>query len=423
MWQFIPGVSKPQEKTKQSEAVKRKYYQEYDKSKRARNFNESWTQNRPWLKDTEEGLVCTYCTEFAEIRTLEFITGCKSYKSDSIKKHEDSKQHDRSLAKFKAQQLPKSQSAASKIVRKLNSSIIHKLTKMFRNCHALVMNNRPFSDFLWMCDLDEAKGLELLSTYRTTKYCQNFVKAIADVEFFQVKEQVKQAKFLCVIGDGSTDSGVKEQEMWFGRSSNAGVIRVNFIGVHSPERANAENIVSGLKEIVGKNLELEWPYFSGKLAALACDGASVMVGARAGVGTLLNRDSPTMITIHCMAHRLELCLKDSVKKLNLYEKCISVLAMGIYYFYHNSALNRSMLVRSFKALNEDSKRKLLMPTRVGGTRWIGHTFRALTNLTRSYQFIVTHLGQVLFRKGGYLEPILLLHHRKTCHRYTLGSCF
>lgn len=77
-----------------------------------------------------------------------------------------------------------------------------------------------------------------------------------------------------------------------------------------------------------------------------------MVRCRAGVGALLRNDQPSMLTLHCMAHRLELALKDSTKKIKLYDKSVTVLCMGLYYFYHNSALNRAMLVRSFDALKK-----------------------------------------------------------------------
>lgn len=94
-----------------------------------------------------------------------------------------------------------------------------------------------------------------------------------------------------------------------------------------------------------------------------------------------------------MAHRLELSLKDASKKVNLYDKAICTLALGLYYFYHNSALNRAMLHRSMDAAVKSGKDKLLMLTRPGGTRWVGHAaLLAVTNLITSYKFIVAHLG-------------------------------
>ena len=140
---------------------------------------------------------------------------------------------------------------------------------------------------------------------------------------------------------------------------------------------------------------MEWPDFYMKLAALACDGASMMTGCKAGVGALLRTKQPSLLTVHCMAHRLELALKDVSKKVKLYDKTVNTLAMGIYRFYYNSSLNRGMLRRAHTVLRTESDGDLLMPTRVGGTKWIGHTFRALTNLTASYKYICVHLGQVI----------------------------
>ena len=295
----------------------------------------------------------------------------------------------------KAKSGAKAESSAGKIIIQLNQHIIVKLDKMFRNCHALVIKNRPISDFSWLCDLDDMKGLDLGLTYRNTNAAKLFIKSIAELEFSKVSEATQDSKFVCFIGDGSTDSSIKEQEMWYVRSCVKGNISINFIGVHAAERADASSIVEGLKETVETNLKIDWVDISHKMVALACDGASVMLGAKAGVGALLTKEQPSLIAIHCMAHRLELALKDASKKLKLYDKSINVLSMGLYYFYHNSALNRSMLVRSYQAMVGKEKGEPLLPTRVGGTRWIGHTYRALTNLTTSYPYIVQHLGQVI----------------------------
>ncbi|VDI55336.1 Hypothetical predicted protein [Mytilus galloprovincialis] len=265
---------------------------------------------------------------------------------------------------------------------------------MFRNCHAIVMKNRPVSDYMWLCQLDDMKGLNLGQTYRNQETAKVFINAIAEVEFQKVAALFNANKFLCVIGDGSTDSSVTEQDMWYVRTCNSGKIETKFIGVASMVRANAEGITNGLKYLVSQNLKLQWNDFAKKLVAVSCDGASVMVGSRSGVATLLCKDQPALITLHCMAHRLELTLKDAAKKQQLFNKAISVLAMGLYYFYRNSYLNRSMLKTTYAALQQKEDQKLLIPCRAGGTRWIGHQLRAVTNLLRSYKFICNHLEQL-----------------------------
>jgi len=102
--------------------------------------------------------------------------------------------------------------------------------------------------------------------------------------------------------------------------------------------------------------------------------------------------------VHCHAHRLELAFKDALKKQPLHDKVASLL-LGLYYFYRKSSLNRSMLKRSFHAINL----RPIMPTRVGGTRWVPHTLRALENLWRGYPAVVMHLEQVIML-AVYLHP-------------------
>ena len=86
-------------------------------------------------------------------------------------------------------------------------------------------------------------------------------------------------------------------------------------------------------------------------------------------------------------------------------KNVYVLATSLYFFYHNSGLNRAMLMCSHKAMETEGQGHLLLPTRVGDTRWIGHTMRALVNLTGSYKYIVQHFGQVNIHLNPFINTI------------------
>lgn len=391
MWRFIDGVSQP----KKTKLERKDYHDNYDKTKRQRKFLTAWTINREWLADSEKGMICTYCKQIPTCTTGSrlFVTGCTSYKLDSVTKHENSLQHKYAVQVNEGKSKPVDESEAGKIISTLNKENFEKLEKMFRNCHALIKNNRPLSDFTWMCDLDGMKGFDLGRTYRNINSAKVFIQSIADVEFQKIANQIKDTKFLSVIGDGSTDSAVKEQEMWFIRGCRAGIVTVDFIGVHSANKATAENIVHGLQETVVSNLKMDWSQISNKLVGLSCDGASVMTGCKSGVRAILEKDCPSIVTIHCMAHRLELSLKDVTKKVKTYER-VNILLAGLYYFYHNSALNRAVLQKTYEATKSQDE-KLLIPTRVGGTRWIGHQVTAILHVITSYKFIITHMEQLL----------------------------
>ena len=64
--------------------------------------------------------------------------------------------------------------------------------------------------------------------------------------------------------------------------------------------------------------------------------------------------------------------------------------MGLYYFYHNSPLNRANLKASFNSLQMPA----ILPTRVGGTRWVSHVLKALDHFLRGYSAIIQHLEQI-----------------------------
>ena len=114
-----------------------------------------------------------------------------------------------------------------------------------------------------------------------------------------------------------------------------------------------------------------------------------MVGAKQGFYGLLSKEIPFVITVHCMAHRLELSLKDCLKK-GISEKVVSGLLLSLFYFYHKSPRNRSLLKLSFKSL----ALKPRIPTRVGGTRWVSHLYNALEVWKASYPAICQQLEQL-----------------------------
>jgi len=70
-----------------------------------------------------------------------------------------------------------------------------------------------------------------------------------------------------------------------------------------------------------------------KLIGLGCDGANVNVGDH-GLKGLLQASRPWLVTVWCLAHRLELSLKDAFKKTLFSE--IDEFLMRICYVYSKS---------------------------------------------------------------------------------------
>ena len=253
---------------------------------------------------------------------------------------------------------------------------------MFRTVHAINIQGRPARDYLWMNELDKTKGILNVKTKYSTNIhkCHEFASAIANVQREDIKKDIGECKFLSVIVDGSMDSSITDNEMVFIQTCQSGKISTNFLSCCQVQRGTASQIVDAIERAV--KTVMDWKEFQKKLVALGSDGASVMLGRNNGVIAKLQEMQPAVIAVHCSGHRLELAYKDSIKKVQTAEKVITMLT-GLFYFYRNSPLNRRNLKNAFNCLHL----KVLIPTRAGGTRWIGHTLKALTNFLSGYPAI------------------------------------
>ena len=55
------------------------------------------------------------------------------------------------------------------------------MDKLFRTAHAIAKKERPFTDYVWKCDLDEIKGIDIGKTYCNHTQTRCFVGHIATV--------------------------------------------------------------------------------------------------------------------------------------------------------------------------------------------------------------------------------------------------
>ena len=199
-----------------------------------------------------------------------------------------------------------------------------------------------------------------------------------------------------VICDGCTDSSIEEQEIVYIRTCVRGDIDTSFLAVNAPQRADADGILSIVTQALDST-ETNWKY---KLVGFGSDGANVMMGKNNGVVAKLKTMQPSLQGVHCSSHRLELAFKECAKKVATFQR-MNTLLTGLYLFYHNSPLNRNNLKTSFEA----SQLSPLMPTKVGGTRWLPHLETAFNNLWGGYRAIISHLENLQEQRGASADAV------------------
>jgi len=75
----------------------------------------------------------------------------------------------------------------------------------------------PFSMFPHLCSLQTKNGLTLGQSYRNDHGCKEFCKHISQVMKDEQAAIIKNARFLSVLADGSTDLSVIEEEIVYVR--------------------------------------------------------------------------------------------------------------------------------------------------------------------------------------------------------------
>ena len=180
--------------------------------------------------------------------------------------------------------------------------------------------------------------------YRTAYACTQFASAIAGVSQENISKYVASCNFMSVIVDGSSDSSITENEMVYIHTCCKGEVKTTFIKCCQVQRGTALGVINAIKK--SAETVMEFNTFLAKLVAMGSDGASVMLGKKSGVLALLKEQQPSLIGVHCSAHRLELSYKDAMRKVPLAEKVLTLLT-GLYYMYRNSPLNRTNLKNAF----------------------------------------------------------------------------
>ena len=99
--------------------------------------------------------------------------------------------HERSKTHISAVEIKAAKSRTSEEIRQteagkasmwLQKSAVDKLVYLFRNNHAVVKNDRPLSDYNWLCLLDQAKCINIGTTYLNRKAALMFTTNIAESE-------------------------------------------------------------------------------------------------------------------------------------------------------------------------------------------------------------------------------------------------
>ncbi|GBL81469.1 E3 SUMO-protein ligase KIAA1586 [Araneus ventricosus] len=117
--------------------------------------------------------------------------------------------------------------------------------------------------------------------------------------------------------------------------------------------------------------------------------ASVMLGTQSGVAQKLTEKYPNIILWHCMKHRIELAVSDSVDDLGAVNH-FQFVKDKLYTLYSKSPKNQRKLAECSRELDL----QLNKIGRILGTRWIARSFKSITAVWYGYQVLHFHFNKV-----------------------------
>ena len=358
-------------------------------------------------------LICSVCQQFRQ--KLEssrnyrpaFIKGTANVKLCTVKEHAATAMHERAMLLLKKQSSAPPTSYAP-IAKALAQSVMDKATteqlkRKFDIAYLIAKENLAFTKFPALCNLEKRHGVDLGSNnyYVNDHACATFIEFIAREQQEKLLHELSKAHFFSLQVDSSSDAANIEEELYlvlyldFTTQNGKVCVESKYFCTRQLRSGTGEGLFSSFAKAVDYVGVKDWKM---KLRGLGCDGTNANMGAR-GLRGLLQQVVPWVVVSWCLAHRLELSLKDSLK--STFFPVIDELLLQVYYLYEKSpkkCQELSEVVSELSACLEPTdmpREGGNKPLRACGTRFVTHKVAAMGRLIDRYGAYLGHLNSLL----------------------------
>lgn len=360
-----------------------------------------FSTNYKWLISRNQKLGCSVCSQVcARVdmqqgqRVSQQWSGClissfgrdKAAQQNSlrkkIKEHRDSIYHKKAVEiKEKA-----TQNTMQKHIEDMRKADYASTCNVFRTAYKIGKHGRPFTDMPIDVQLQVLNGVKMGRVLHSNNSCANILDHIAaEMKKKVVNDIVMNERKLCVLIDESTTISGKSVLVVCLRSAisseNPDTIFFELIELQG---TTAKDITEALLGCLHNN-GFDPHYLQEHLLAFACDGASVMLGRKAGVAAQFCSKFPYLFVWHCSNHRLELAVCDVLKEVGGINH-FKIFLDQLYSLYHASPKNQRELTESAHNVGQ----RLLVIGRVLSVRWVASSERTVKAVWENYQALQVH---------------------------------
>jgi hypothetical protein len=304
------------------------------------------------------------------------------------------------------------------------------ICKLISDVFFLIVEKIALSKFPSLHALLTNNGLMLGSgDYINHEFADAILELIADHYRALQKGRLLQSHFYSILGDGSTDRSMVENEIiyvkylrgvtltssthalghvswhWSIHPNEILCLATELLGLEPIDRQKSRDGLSFDSDAVKACYDTLCEKRIGEiykgttkrqhLVSASFDGASVIMGANNSVQSRYKEEVPAIIVIHAVAHALELSFADACLTVEYLDEGELVLR-ETYNFYNTSAKRLGQLQDVAAVVNQD----LLKFCKMHGMRWMASKYRAVKALLNNWHVTVVTLQSDAFREVG-----------------------
>lgn len=353
-----------------------------------------------------KGMFCALCRKYNVnmsngLKTWNSVADVR-YRTEALRGHLQSKSSSHEEAAHAHKRISSSyfDKAEENKEKHLKNEVYH---KVFHALYWIGKEELPTKKLNSFLETVEKMGLKELKYFETRSepILRKMMLMLADTIVCELVEKIKASGVFGLLTDEVTDisnicqlvSFIKYYDEEKGTPNTVFIDCSDLLSFSADNSPNAEAIVSCLLNRF-EQLKLE----ISKLQAFASDGASVMTGAKAGVAARLKILNKTLISIHCICHRLALACSDTGDEFNFIKKVEEAL-IELWKFYKNSPKRLKEYMKccmKFKDLDTSTKNGKKVVKRMKKacrTRWLS-LGAGVEAAYEEYEGIITSLREI-----------------------------
>ena len=352
-------------------------------------------------------LRCKVCTKFvAKIEgrrnySDKWVVGADSVRTSNIKDHSTSDMHTHAMMLLRKEQAvsnnddPSTYAPIAKALHTLPEGDKGTLRVKFDIAHTIAIQQLAYTNYPVFCQLFGKHGVNVGIAYQNENAGKTFCHFIAESRREKLVENLFRAKFFSVLMDGSTDSASIDDELflvvWCDANGSDQKVhtKMSFFAVARPDSVTAKGLFECLQGCLGR---IGITAIDGEqckmLVGIGTDGASANIAA-AGLKGLVEKEIPWIYWSWCLAHRLELAVKDALKGTSFH--LIDDMLLRLHYIYEKSPKKCRELKEVISDLQQCFEDSGIRPVRASGSRWVTHKLAAMKRVLSKFGAYTSHL--------------------------------